>query len=234
RGDARRRCPDCGEPARQGDHRRAAGCPRRARPRAHRASISVSTRGMTTRMPSAPSGGAVTVRTSAAAARSAPRAGPGPDLAGGSSNGRPRGSTAVASCSSGGRRSRRTTSPSFTSPRPSWCGAHLWDRLLAPGAYSPEHIVPSHGTFLLTPPPLPRAAGDNAICTARHPAGRLRPRFGPDGAPPSRGSSRPPAGRLPRTAEAVTARGGGTPHFFLDTMTAHELEPYKLGLNRLA
>src|SRR5262249_2469453 len=164
----------------------------------------------------------------------AARAGTGPGLGAGWSNGRPRGSTAVASCSSGGRRSRRTTSPSFTSPRPSWCGAHLWDRLLAPGAYSPEHIVPSHGTFLLTHTPLPRSAGANAICTARHPPGRPPPRFGPAGGRPARGSSRPPAGRLPRTAEAVTARGGGTPHFFLDTMTAHELEHYRLGLNRLA
>src|SRR5262249_34579796 len=75
-----------------------------------------------------------TSRIFAVAARSAARAGTGHNLADGSSNGRPRGSTAVASCSSGGRRSRRTTSPSCTSPRPSSCGAHLWDRLLLPDA----------------------------------------------------------------------------------------------------
>src|SRR5206468_10690016 len=40
-----------------------------------------------------------------------------------------RGSTAAANCSSGGKRSRRITSRSYSSPPPSWCSG-LWDRLL--------------------------------------------------------------------------------------------------------
>src|SRR5947207_12673573 len=58
---------------------------------------------------------------------------------GGWSNARTPGSTASASCSSGGRRSHRTTSPSCNSPPFSSCGG-LWDRLL--GGCAARRVLP--------------------------------------------------------------------------------------------
>ncbi len=73
-------------------------------------------RATTTPMPSVPSAGAGTCRTSAGGARSGGSVAAAPGRGAGSSNVPRPGSIAAASCSSGGRRNRRTTSPSSTSP----------------------------------------------------------------------------------------------------------------------
>src|SRR5207244_12305976 len=92
-------------------------------------SISASTRATTMPTLTRPCGVGGTWDTFGGAARNAAAVGVESGPGDGSSSARTRGSTAAASCLFAGKRNRRITSRSYSSPPLSWC-SDLWDRLL--------------------------------------------------------------------------------------------------------